>query len=255
MITVSALNEIIRVRHAFFTRDGGVSQGLYAGLNCGYGSGDDAALVTANRARAMAMLEQPAEALVTVQQQHTPDAVTVEAPWPTAGAPVADAMVTKVPGVVLGILTADCAPVLLADSHAGVVAAAHAGWKGALGGVVENTLAAMEAIGASRSAVVAAVGPCIAQRSYEVGPDFPAPFLALDPANALFFAPAQRAGHHMFDLPAYVARRLAAAGVGQVIRMPSDTLREESRFFSYRRATLRGEKVYGRQLSAIVLEQ
>lgn len=255
MITVSALNEVLRVRHAFFTREGGVSEGAFASLNCGFATGDDPAAVAANRARAMALLEQPAEALATVQQRHTAAVVTVEAPWPAGAAPVADAMASRTPGVVLGILTADCAPVLLADRDAGVVAAAHAGWRGALDGVIENTLAAMEALGAHRRSLVAGVGPCIAQRSYEVGPEFPAPFMALDPANADFFAPAQRQGHFLFDLPAYVARRLALAGVSQVIRTPCDTLREGSRFFSHRRATLRGEAVTGRQLSAIVLER
>lgn len=255
MITISALNDITRIRHGFFTRDGGVSQGLYASLNCGYGSGDDPQHVGENRARAMAALELPADALVTVYQAHTAEVVTVEKPWPREQAPTADAMVTTVPGLALGILTADCAPVLLADAEAGVVGAAHAGWKGALGGILANTIAAMERLGARRTGMIAAVGPCIAHRSYEVGPEFPAPFLAADPMNADFFAPAPRAGHHLFDLPAFVARTLARAGIAQVIRTPCDTVREEGRFFSYRRATLRGEGDYGRQLSAIVLER
>lgn len=255
MITVSALNELSRIRHAFFTREGGVSEGVYTGLNCGLGSGDDGDRVRQNRARAMALLDLPSEALVTVYQAHTADVVTVEEPWPHGRAPTADAMVTTRPGLALGILTADCAPVLFADAAAGVVGAAHAGWKGAIGGVLENTLAAMEALGAKRKRIVAAVGPCIAHRSYEVGPEFPAPFLAADPMNKDFFRPSAHAGHWMFDLSAFAARRLAQAGLSQVVRTPSDTLCEETRFYSYRRATLRKEKDYGRQLSAIVLEQ
>lgn len=255
MITVSALNELTRVRHAFFTREGGVSTGLYASLNCGFGSKDDSANVATNRARAMAMIEVAPESLVTVRQEHTPRAVVVENAWRHDDAPVADAMVTDRPGVVLGILTADCAPVLLADGRGGVVGAAHAGWKGALGGVLDTVVATMTERGAKADRIVAAVGPCIAQRSYEVGPEFPAPFLAADGDNAIFFAPSRRSGHHLFDLPGYITRRLAKLGVGVVVRTPCDTLREEGRFFSYRRATLRGEPDYGRGLSAIVLEK
>ncbi len=255
MISISALNEVQRVRHAFFTREGGVSSGVYASLNCGFGSNDAAENVAENRRRAMALLDLPAEALVTVYQEHTPEVVAVDAPWPHEAAPKADAMVTATPGLALGILTADCAPVLFAAPRAGVVGAAHAGWKGALGGVIENTVAAMERLGARRKDVVAAVGPCIAHRSYEVGPDFPAPFLAAHPDNGDFFSPSPREGHWLFDLPAYVARQLALAGIAQVMRTPCDTLREEARFFSYRRSVLRGEPDYGRQLSAIVLDK
>ncbi|MCR6630044.1 MAG: peptidoglycan editing factor PgeF [Magnetospirillum sp.] len=255
MITLSALNEVNRIRHAFFTREGGVSQGIYASLNCGPGSNDDAAAVAENRARAMAMLDLAPQALVTVHQSHTPDVVVVDGPWSEAGRPVADAMVTVTPGLALGILTADCAPVLLADRRGTVVAAAHAGWKGAVGGVLENTLDKMVALGARKNNLVAAIGPCIGQRSYEVGPDFPAPFLAEEPQNRDFFAPAARDGHFLFDLPGYISRKLSRLGVIDVTRVPADTCRDEARFFSYRRATLRGEPDYGRQLSIIMLDR
>lgn len=255
MITVSALNSLSNVRHAFFTRNGGVSDGIYASLNCGYGSGDEPEKVTANRARAMTLMEMPAEALVTVRQEHTPTVITVTEPFPHSDAPVADALVTDRPRVVVGVLTADCAPVLLADGTAGVVAAAHAGWKGALAGILENTIERMVEMGAKKARIVAGIGPCIAQRSYEVGPEFPAPFLAEAPDNERFFAPSPRDGHYMFDLPGYVARKLARAGVAEVMPTPCDTCREDNRFFSYRRALLNGENAYGRMLSAIALER
>jgi YfiH family protein len=254
MITLSALNEINRIRHAFLTREGGVSEGLYASLNCGIGSGDDPARVAENRARGMAMLDLPSAALVTVRQEHTTEVAVVDAPFTAGAVPRADALVTTTPGLAIGIVTADCAPVLLADRRHGVIGAAHAGWRGAVGGVLDNTLAAMEKHGATAKTVVAAIGPCIGQRSYEVGADFPAPFLAEDPANADFFA-AGRPDHHLFDLPGYIARRLARLGVVSVTRLPADTCRDESRFFSYRRSTLRGETIYGRQLSVIVLDK
>lgn len=254
MITASALDDLPRVRHGFFTRAGGVSEGIFAGLNCGYGSGDAPEKVAANRARAMARLGVPATALVTVYQAHTATVATVADPWPHDQAPTADALVTAVPGLALGILTADCAPVLLADATAGVVGAAHAGWKGAIGGVIENTIAAMEALGARRGRIHAAIGPCIAGTSYEVGPEFPAPFLAADARNRDFFVPAARAGHWLFNLPGYVGRRLREAGAGEVVDTSCDTLADADRFYSYRRATLGGEASYGRQLSAIALE-
>jgi YfiH family protein len=256
MITLSALNEFTRIRHGFFTREGGVSEGIHASLNCGPGSKDDPAKVAENRRRAMALLDLDPSALATLYQCHTADVVVVEKPWADTERPQADAMVTTRPGLALGILTADCAPVLFADAKAGIVGAAHAGWKGALGGVLDNTVAAMVKLGAKPLNIVAAIGPCIGQRSYEVGPEFPAPFLAEDAANSDFLAPSPRkAGHFLFDLPGYVSRKLSKLGVIEVTRVPADTLRDENRFFSYRRATLKGESDYGRQLSAIVLER
>jgi polyphenol oxidase len=242
------------VRHGFFGREGGVSDGLYASLNCGFGSGDDLAKVAENRARAARALGATGGTLVTCYQVHSPDVVTVDRPWRREANPKADGMATRTPGVALGILTADCAPVLFADPEAGVIGAAHAGWRGALGGVLEATLAAMKQLGAARARIRAAIGPCIAQASYEVGPEFPAAFLAEDTANARFFTPSRRAGHHMFDLGGYVERRLGRAGLAAIGRAAHDTAAEADRFFSYRRACLRGETDYGRELSAIVLE-
>jgi len=241
------------IRHEFFTREGGVSAGIFASLNCGLGSGDDIERVHENRARAASRLDVAASALLSLHQVHGRDVVTVEAPWAEGARPKADAMVTKRPGIALGILTADCAPVLFADAEAGVIGAAHAGWRGLLAGVIEATLAAMTTLGARVDRVTAEVGPTIGPQSYEVGPEFPAPFLAADPANARFFRPAQRAGHHMFDLPAACLARLAAAGVAAAAASGEDTCREGSRYFSYRRSVLRGERDYGRGLSAIVL--
>jgi YfiH family protein len=255
MISLSALNDFTRVRHGFFTREGGVSQGLYASLNCGPGSKDDPEAVRENRRRVTDLLDLPAEALVTLYQTHSAEVVTVTEPWPADRLPQADAMVTNRPGVALGILTADCAPVLLADGKHGVVGAAHAGWKGALGGVLDNTVAAMVSLGARQTDIVAAIGPCIGHRSYEVGPEFSGPFLAEESNNADFFAPAPRAGHALFDLPGYLSRKLAKLGVHEVTRVPADTCRDEGRFFSYRRATLRGEADYGRQVSVILLDR
>jgi YfiH family protein len=255
MISLSALNDFTRIRHGFFTREGGVSQGLYTALNCGPGSRDESEAVRENRRRAMAQLDLPPEALATLYQTHSTDVVVVTEPFADGQSPTADAMVTDRPGIALGILTADCAPVLLADGKKGVVAAAHAGWKGALAGILDNTVAAMVQLGARKTGIVAAIGPCIGHRSYEVGPEFPAPFLAEDPANVDFFAPALRAGHALFDLPGYLSRKLAKLGVHEVTRVPADTCRDEARFFSYRRATLRGEADYGRQLSVILLDK
>jgi polyphenol oxidase len=254
LISLAALNDAAGIRHAFFTREGGVSAGLYSSLNCGFGSGDAAEKVAENRARAMAALDLAPDRLVTCHQVHSPDVVTVAAPWRREDNPRADALVTNRRGIALGILTADCVPVLFADADAGVIGAAHAGWKGALGGVVAATVAAMARLGAAPGRMRAAIGPCIAQRSYEVGPEFPARFLAEDADNGDFFAPARRAGHFMFDIAGYVERRLIAAGIGAIQRAPCDTVAEETRFFSYRRACLKGEKDFGNGLSAIVLE-
>jgi YfiH family protein len=256
MITMSALNEFVRIRHGFFTREGGVSEGLYASLNCGPGSSDKPEAVRENRRRAMEMLDLPEEALVTLYQTHSSDVVVVTEPWEAGNAPKADAMVTDRPGIALGILTADCAPVLFADGKSGIIGAAHAGWKGALGDVLENTVAAMVRLGAKKPRIVAAIGPCIGHRNYEVGPEFPASFLTEDALNADYFAPSPaRPGHHLFDLPGYISRKLAKLGVHEVTRVPADTLRDETRFFSYRRATLRGEADYGRQISVIMLDR
>ncbi len=254
MLTTGPLNDLPGVRHAFFTRQGGVSEGIYDSLNCGFGSKDSDAAVAENRARAMAQLELDGERLVTVFQHHSPDVVRVEAPWARGDNPKADALVTDRPGVALGILTADCAPVLLADAKAGVVGAAHAGWKGAAGGVLANVVAAMVALGAEAGRIVAAVGPCIAQRSYEVGPEFVERFLAEDPENDSFFRDNGKTGKAHFDLKGYVARRLVAAGVTRVEVMPCDTCAEERLFFSHRRSVKRGEGDYGRGLSVIFLE-
>ena len=251
-LTVATLADHDAIRHGFFGRAGGVSAGIYASLNCGFGSADDAANVRTNRARAAAALAADAAGLITVHQVHSPDVVTVTEPWVHTAAPRADAMVTRSTEVTLGILAADCAPVLFADAAAGVVGAAHAGWRGALTGVVENTVAAMVALSAARASIVAAIGPCIAQASYEVGPEFPAPFRAQDPANAAFFTPADRADHWRFDLAGYVGAQLAGARVSRVA-IGRDTYAEAADFFSYRRTTHRGEPDYGRNLSAIRL--
>ena len=237
--------------HGFLGRRGGVSSGIHSGLNVGWGSEDDPAATAENRARAVAAV-LPGAVLTCANQIHSADVVTVADPWPEATRPQADALMTRRPGVLLGILTADCAPVLFADREARVVGAAHAGWKGAIGGVTDATIAAMEALGASRSRIAAVVGPCIAQASYEVDETFEARFEAADPANARFFR-AGRAGHAWFDLEGYVAARLAAAGIGTVGLLGEDTYAQTDRFFSFRRATHAKEPGYGRQISLIGL--
>jgi hypothetical protein len=239
------------VRHGFLGRSGGASQGLCSGLNVGLGSGDDRDSIRENRRRAVAAVA-PGAALVTLHQVHSPDALHVTAPYPDDARPRADAMVADRPGLLLGILTADCAPVLLADREAGVVAAAHAGWKGALGGVVEATVAAMEQRGARRSRIAAAVGPCIARKSYEVDDAFLRRFAEADPEHERFFS-LGREGHHQFDLEGFVVARLAAAGLARIEALGEDTYSQPDRFFSYRRATHRGEPDYGRQISLIAL--
>jgi polyphenol oxidase len=253
-VTLPALARRPGLRHAFFTRQGGTGDGLYASLNCGFGSDEAPAVVEANRTRAMALIGRRIEALVTVHQIHSPDVSTVERPWSRSENPKADALVTDRPGIVLGILTADCVPILFADAEARVVGAAHSGWKGTRDGVSEATVAAMERLGARRDRIHAAIGPAIQQKSYEVGPEFPERFTSRDPAAERFFVPSTRAGHFMFDLPGLVEARLAALGLGSVERSPHDTAAEADLFFSYRRATLRGEPDYGRGLSAISLE-
>jgi YfiH family protein len=239
------------VAHGFLGRRGGVSQGIHAGLNVGLGSDDDPELIEENRRRAgEAVL--PGGMLVTLYQVHSADAVTVLSGFEERLRPRADALVTDRPGLALGILTADCAPVLLADAQAGVVGAAHAGWKGALGGVTTSTILAMETLGARRERIVAAIGPCIARASYEVDAAFALRFGEAEPGNDRFFS-GGREGHHQFDLEAYVAHRLASEGVGTVEKLGLDTYADEDRFFSYRRATHAREPGYGRQVSIIGL--
>lgn len=242
------------VRHAFYTRRGGVSEGIYDSLNCGLGSGDVRDAVIENRRRAMAFLDLPEAALATNFQIHSPDVMVVDKVWPRDERPKADAMVTRTPGVALGILTADCAPILFADETARVIGAAHAGWRGAISGVAEATVAAMTKLGADIGRIRAAIGPCIAQASYEVGPEFPGPFLARDRDHARFFTPSPRLGHFMFDLSGYLELRLKAIGIGEIETVARDTCAEADMFFSYRRTTLAGGKDYGRGLSAIALD-
>ncbi len=237
--------------HGFLGRRGGVSTGVHAGLNVGVGSEDDADAVMENRRRA-AEAVLPGADLATVFQVHSPDAVVATKAWPLDARPSADALVTDRPGLLLGILTADCAPVLLADQAAGVVGAAHAGWKGALGGVTDQTIDAMVGLGADRSRIAAAIGPCIARASYEVDADFARRFEAADPANERFFSPG-RPLHFQFDLEGYVVHRLAAAGITKVTALGLDTYSDAHRFYSFRRATHQGEPGYGRQISLIGL--
>lgn len=253
MLRAPLLDGLPALRHGFFTRRGGVSEGIYTSLNCGLGSSDEPERVHANRRRALARLDLAGERLCTVYQHHGNTAVEATMPWAFGALPRADAMVTTVPGLALGILTADCAPVLFADPKAGVIGAAHAGWRGALAGITDATLAAMAERGARLERIRCAIGPCIGKASYEVGPEFPVAFLAACPDNARFFGPAARPEHTMFDLKGYVAARLEAAGVAEVAVLSHDTAAEPEAFFSYRRAQHRGEPDYGRALSAIVL--
>ena len=247
------------IAHGFFGRRGGVSGGIYASLNCGPGSGDDRASVLENRRRVSEAL--CGAALVNAGQVHGTHTVPVTKAWPIGDTPAedsrfippGDALVTAMPGIALGILTADCAPVLLADAEAGVIGAAHAGWRGALAGIIESVLDSMKKLGADRARITAAIGPCIAQGNYEVGREFYANFVAADSVNAGFFIPSGRAGHLRFDLEAYVARRLAVAGIARVEALHADTYSREADFFSFRRVTHRGEPNYGRQISAIAL--
>jgi len=240
------------IAHGFFGRSGGVSKGIFASLNCGPGSGDVRADVVENRRRVVEALS-PGAALVTLYQVHSPQAVTVSEAWAIGEGPQADAMATNVPGIALGILTADCAPVLFADADARVIGAAHAGWKGALGGVCEAAIAAMEALGANRARIAAAIGPCISQANYEVGPEFRARFVESDASHGRFFVTSERADHFRFDLEGFVFARLREADLASVDRVSACTYARESDFFSFRRATHRRQTDYGRQISAIAL--
>ena len=253
MLQASSLKTLARIRHAFFTRSGGVSQGVYASLNGGVGSNDMPENIAENRARMAAALGVSADRLLTAFQIHSPDVVVAEKPWTREQRPRADAIVTRVPKLAIGVSTADCGPLLLADNGAGVVGASHAGWRGALSGVIEATVTAMERLGADRTRITAALGPTIRQLNYEVGPEFVERFLAADCANSRFFTPSQRAGHAMFDLTGYIAERVRHTGIFHFEDLGLCTYADPERFFSYRRTTLRREPDYGRHINAIAL--
>jgi len=253
-IIAPALERLPGIRHAFFTRRGGVSGGPYASLNGGTGSDDAPAHVAENRARMAGALGVAPERFLTVYQTHSPVVVVAQAPWAGDARPRADAIVTRVQGLAIGVSTADCGPVLFADAEAGVIGAAHAGWRGALAGVTDATVAAMERLGADRRRIVAALGPMIRQPSYEVGPEFVTRFKADDGANERFFKPSPRPKHALFDLPGYIAARLTAAGIRRVQDLGLCTYEDPTRFFSFRRSTHRKEADYGRHVNAIALE-
>jgi YfiH family protein len=251
-VRAASLDALAGICHAFFTRGGGVSGGLYASLNGGQGSDDRPEHVEENRARMATALGLQPDRFITAYQIHSPEVVIAEKPWTRTTRPKADAIVTRVPGLGIGVSTADCGPVLFADPQARVIGAAHAGWKGALTGVLDATIATMEQLGAMRTRITAALGPTIRQPSYEVGPEFVARFTAADAGNARYFVPASRLDHAMFDLPGYIAMRLARAGIARVEDVGHCTY-ADARFFSYRRATHLAEPDYGRHINAIAL--
>ena len=253
MLRAASLSGLPGIRHAFFTRGGGVSGGLYASLNGGVGSRDDADKVAENRARMAQALSVKPENFVTAFQIHSPDVVVAETPWDRASRPKADAVVTRVPGLAIGVSTADCGPVLFADAQSRVIGAAHAGWRGAFHGVLEATIAAMEKLGADRARMIAAMGPMIRQDNYEVGPEFRAQFVEADADHARYFAPGRRDGYAMFDLAGFIAMRLARAGIGQVEDLALCTYADPVRFYSYRRSQHCHEPDYGRHINAIAL--
>lgn len=253
MLHTPRLSAIPRLRHGFFTRAGGVSSGIYDSLNCGLGSKDDAVAVVENRKRLAESLGAPADKLITVYQVHSPDAVIATERWADDFRPRADAIVTATPGILLGVTAADCGPVLFADPKASVIGAAHAGWRGALTGVLEATIARMEELGAAREHIVAAIGPLIRQKSYEVGAEFVERFIAAAPTNAAFFIASAREGHSMFDLGGFIRARLIAAGIGEIEDIGLCTYADD-RFFSYRRSVHRNEPDFGRHIHAIGLE-
>lgn len=248
-----ALARLPGLRHAFFTRKGGVSDGIYESLNGGTGSNDAPAHIAENRARMAAAVGVASDHFLTCYQIHSPTVVVAEEPWTGENRPRADAIVTRVKGLAIGVSTADCGPVLLADASAGVIGAAHAGWRGALAGVTDATIAAMEELGADRRRIVAALGPMIRQPNYEVGQDLVGQFLAADRSNDRFFRPSVKASHAMFDLAGYVAARLVQAEIATIDDIGLCTYADPDRFFSYRRATHRGEMDYGRHINAIAL--
>ena len=254
MIQSALLSTIPNIRHSFFTRENGHSTGVYASLNCGFGSSDQEAAVQKNRAKVADCMGVEADRLMTVWQSHSPDVMMVKDAWDPRRSPDADAMVTRRPGIALGVLSADCTPILFADRAGTAVGVAHAGWKGALGGILEASVAAFDSQGVRAGEIRAAIGPTIGQANYETGPEFLDRFLAEDPANARFFIASPRSGHHCFDLPGYVKMKLECLGLAEIDNLGLCTYADETRFYSYRRATHRGEPDYGRLISAIVLE-
>jgi len=248
------LSAISTIRHGFFGRKGGVSEGIYASLNCGYGSGDSLKNVRENREIVAAALGVDGADLCTVSQIHSPKAVIVQDTWQVSHAPVADALVTNQTGIAIGVLTADCLPILFADEKNGVIAAAHAGWKGAFSGVIESTIAAMQQLGATPLSISATIGPAISPESYEVGAEFYDNFINQDAVNSVFFQPSANAAHYLFNLPAYAKRRLEESYISQINVIAKDTYSNDNEFFSYRRSCKRGEAAYGRQISAITLK-
>ena len=253
MIQAPSLSASPNIRHAFFTRAGGVSDGIYASLNGGIGSNDAPENVRENRARMAQALGVAPTHFITCYQIHSPDVIVATEPWTRENAPRADAIVTRVPKLAIGVSTADCGPILFADAQAGVVGAAHAGWKGALTGVLEATVAAMEKLGAQKSRISAALGPMIRQPNYEVGAEFAERVKTADTGNARFFAPAARPNHAMFDLPGYIRSRLERAEIKSIEDLGLCTYADPARFFSYRRTTHRAEPDYGRHVNAIAL--
>ncbi|MBU6463309.1 MAG: peptidoglycan editing factor PgeF [Bradyrhizobium sp.] len=253
MLASPRLSAVPGLRHAFFTREGGVSGGIYRSLNAGIGSQDDPASVTENRRRMAEQIGVLPQRFLTVYQTHSPDVIVATAPWDRPR-PRADAIVTRTEGLAIGATAADCGPILLVDPTARVIGAAHAGWKGALTGILESAIAAMERLGAERSRMIAAIGPLIRQQSYEVGGEFVERFIEADAGNALFFLPSTRDGHSMFDLAGYIRRRLQTAGVPMIDDVGADTYSDPN-FFSYRRSVHRQEPDYGRHVHAIVLER
>jgi YfiH family protein len=253
MLQAQSLSKLPGIRHGFFTRTGGVSEGLYESLNGGVGSEDSPARVAENRARMAERLGVTPEHFLTCYQIHSPEVVVADTPWPAAERPRADAIVTRVPNLAVGVSTADCGPVLMADPQARVIGAAHAGWRGALTGVMERTLTAMEKLGAKRNRIVAAAGPMIRQPNYEVGQDLIDRFVAVEPNTVRFFKPATRPAHAMFDLAGYIVSRLRRAGIESIEDLGLCTYADSEQFYSYRRSTHRGEADYGRHINAIAL--
>jgi len=254
MLQAASLAKLARIRHGFFTRVGGVSQGLYASLNGGVGSDDAPDKVRENRARIAATLGVSPDRLLTLYQVHSPEVVVAERTWTLDNRPRADAVVTATPSLAIGVSTADCGPLLFADNQAGVIGAAHAGWRGAFTGVIEATVAAMEKLGAERRRITAALGPTISQPNYEVGPEFVTRFISADAANARFFKSSERTAHALFDLNGFIAARVQHAGIVNYENLGLCTYAEPERFYSYRRSTHQGEPDYGRHINAIALE-